>query len=132
MAGAVADIQLSTLEAVNSGLTVTVPLAPSFSQSGATLATATASSNSCPAGTDCLNYSLKVSAGPVFAGAFTAGGTPLTQSTLPASYGVDAVAFVPSSGGVLDCSTSELKSPVVTPVAGAVVPVGALAFTGCQ
>ena len=132
VAGTVADLQLSTLEVVNSGLTVTVPLAPSFGQSGATLAASTASSNSCPSGTDCLNYSLKVTAGPVFAGAFTAGGTTLTQSTLPASYAVDVVAFVPSSGGLLDCSTSELKSPVVTPVAGTVVLVSPLALTGCQ
>jgi hypothetical protein len=131
-AGTVADLQLSTLEAVNSTLTVTVPLVPSFSQSGATLATATASSSSCPSDRDCVNYSLKVSAGPVFAGTFTAGGTPLTQSTLPASYAVDVIAFVPSSGGQLDCSTSEFKSPVVTPVASTVVPVSALAFTGCQ
>jgi len=49
-AGTVTDVQLSTLEAVTSTLTVTVPLVPALS--GIELSLATSSSPSCPAGTD--------------------------------------------------------------------------------
>jgi Domain of unknown function (DUF4382)/Carboxypeptidase regulatory-like domain len=131
-AGTVADVQLSALEAVSSALTVTVPLVPSTSQPSVELSLETASGNTCTAGTDCVNYSLGVPAGAAFVGAFSASGTTLTQSALPALYVVDGVAFVPSSGGLSDCSPSELKTTAVTPVAGAAVPVATLAFMGCQ
>ncbi|MBS1800356.1 MAG: DUF4382 domain-containing protein [Acidobacteria bacterium] len=131
-AGTVIDAQLSLLEPVSSTLTVTVPLLPTAGQSSDTLALSTAAGNSCPTGTDCATYSLATSAGPVFAGAFAAGGITVTQVALPASYVVDGFAFVPSSGGTLDCSVSELKSNAVTPVAGATATASTLAFTGCQ
>jgi hypothetical protein len=126
------DVQLSTLEAVSSTLTVTVPLVPSATQSSVVAALTTASNSACPTNTDCANYSLGVSGGASFVGAFSAGGTTLTQSTLPASYTVDGIAFVPSSGGALDCSPNEVKATAVTPAPGAPVPVSALAFAGCQ
>ncbi len=131
-AGTITDVQLSTLEPVSSTLTVTVPLIPNTTQSSVVLALSTASSSTCPAGTDCVNYSLMVPAGPAFVGTFSAGGTTVTQSVLPASYQVDAIAFVPSSGGTSNCSPNELESTAVVPVAGAVAPVSTLAFTGCQ
>lgn len=131
-AGTVIDAQLSLLEPVSSTLTVTVPQLPTASQSSDTLALSTASGSSCTTGTDCATYSMAVSAGPVFAGAFSASGTTVTQVALPASYTVDGIAFVPSSGGTLNCSTSELKSNPATPVVGTSVPVSTLAFTGCQ
>jgi len=129
-AATVTDVQLSTLETVSSTLTVTVPLVPSLS--AIELSLATSSSASCPAGTDCVSYDLKTSAGPVFVGAYSAGSIALTQSTLPASYIVDVIATVPASGGQLDCSPSELKSAALTPVAGTTAPVPTLAFAGCQ
>lgn len=131
-AGTVIDAQLSLLEPVSSTLTVTVPLIPNASQSSDTLALSTASNASCPAATDCANYSLMASAGPVFAGAFSASGTTVTQIALPPSYVIDGIAFVPSSGGTLNCSASELKSNPVTPVAGAATAVSTLSFSGCQ
>lgn len=130
--GTVADVQLSTLEAVSSGLTVTVPLLPSVSQSGVTLALTTANGSTCAVGTDCASYSMMVPAGAAFVGAFSASGTVLVQSSLPASYLVEGIAFVPSSGGLSDCSTGELKSTAITPVAGASAQVSVLAFTGCK
>jgi hypothetical protein len=129
-AGAAAHVQLSTLEAVSSNLTVTVPLVPSLS--AIEIALATSNSASCPAGIDCVSFDLKTSAGPAFVGAYSAGNITLTQSTLPASYIVDAIATVPASGGTLDCSPSELKSAPPTPVAGTTVPVPTLTFAGCQ
>lgn len=131
-AGTAVDVQLSALEAVGSSLTVTVPLVPGARQSSVVATVTTASDSSCPTGTDCVSYSLGLSAGTPFVGAFTAGGTTLTQSPLPASYVVDGIAFVPSSGGMLDCSPNELKSNAVTPAPGAPLPVSTLAFAGCQ
>jgi hypothetical protein len=129
-AGTVTDVQLSTLEAVTSTLTVTVPLVPALS--GIELSLATSSSASCPTGTDCVSYDLTTSAGPAFLGAYSTGSITLTQSTLPASYTVDAIASVPASGGTLDCSPSELKSAALTPVPGTTVLVPTLTFAGCQ
>ncbi len=131
-AGTSIDAQLSALQPVSTGLTVTVPLIPNASQSSATLALSTASSTTCASGTYCASYSMMLPASAPYLGAYSAGGTTLTQSTLAAVYTVDGIAFVPSSGGVLDCSPSELQSTPVTPVAGTTVPVPTLAFTGCQ
>jgi hypothetical protein len=131
-AGTAIDAQLSLLEAVNSTLTVTVPLIQNASQFSDVLALSTAASNTCPNGTDCAGYSLMAPAGPVFVGGFAAGGITVTQSALPASYVVDGIAIVPLTGGTLDCSVNELKSNPVVPVAGAAVPVSTLAFAGCQ
>lgn len=126
------DAQLSALEAVSSTLTVTVPLVPNTTQSSVVAALSTAANSACPTNTDCVNYTLQLPAGAPFVGAFSAGGTTLTQSTLPASYTIDGIGFVTSSGGTLDCSPNELKSTAVAPIAGAAAPVSALAFTGCQ
>ena len=97
---------------------------------GIELSLVTSSGASCSAGTSCVSYDLKTSAGPAFVGAYSAGTITLTQSTLPASYIVDAIAAVPASGGTLDCSPSELKS--AAPVAGTTVLVPTLVFAGCQ
>lgn len=130
-AGTGADIQVSALEQANSGLTVTIPLLQTSTQTSAVLALATASGNACGAGTDCASYSMALPAGAPYVGAFSASGTTLAPSTLAASYVVDGLAFVPSSGGTADCSPSEVKSVAVLPVAGANAPVPTIAFTGC-
>lgn len=130
-AGAVVDVQLSTLEQVAGGLVVTVPLLPTSTQPSATLALATAADSSCAPATDCASYSLQLPAGAPYVGAAAAGGPTLTQGAA-ASYTIDALAFVPSSGGTADCSPSAARSTAVTPVAGAAVPVPTLAFAGCS
>jgi hypothetical protein len=124
------DVQVSALEAVSASLTVTVPQLPN--QAGATLALTTESGNTCATGNDCVSYTIPLPASAPFIGMFSAGGTTLTQSALPAAYFMDGIAFVPSSGGTLDCSPNELQTTPVTPVAGSTVPVPTLAFTGCQ
>jgi Domain of unknown function (DUF4382) len=131
-AGTMVDVQLSTLEAVSSTLTVTVPLLPTASQSSAVLALETAPGGGCPTSTDCVSYSIKVSAGAAFVGAFTVGGTTVTQSALPAAYLMDGIATVPSSGGTLDCSPSDVTSASVTPVPAIVTAAPTLKFTGCS
>jgi hypothetical protein len=124
------DVQVSALESVSATLVVTVPQLPT--QPGATLALTTESSNACAAGKDCVSYSMPLPAASPYIGTFTAGGTSLTQSLLPASYTIDGIAFVPSSGGTLNCSPNELQATPVTPIAGSILPVSTLAFTGCQ
>jgi hypothetical protein len=124
------DVQVSALESASAGLIVTVPQLAS--QPGATLALTTESSSSCAAGKDCVSYTIPLPAAAPYVGAFTAGGTTLTQSLLPAAYTIDGIAFVPSSGGTLNCSPNELQATPVTPVAGSTLPVSTLAFAGCQ
>jgi len=127
--GTVADVQLSTLEAVSSTLTVTVPLLPTATQSSAVLALATASGSSCPSGTDCVSYSIQVSAGPAFVGT---SGTAVAQSALPVAYLMDGIASLPSSGGAVDCSPSDVMSTAVTPVVSVTTAAPTLKFLACQ
>jgi hypothetical protein len=124
------DVQVSALETVTGGLTVTVPQLPNAGS--AVLALMTQSGGSCPAGTDCVSYTMPLPAAAPYVGAFAAGGTTLTLSALPAAYTIDGLAFVPSSGGTTDCSPGELQAAPVTPVAGQILTVTALAFAGCQ
>jgi hypothetical protein len=126
-----ADVQISALEQVSSMLTVTIPLLPNATQSTATLALSTASGGSCASGTDCASYSIVLPAATSHVGAFSASGTSLLLSVIAASYTVDAIAFVPSSGGTLDCTPSEVKSTAALPVANTTTTVAPLSFTGC-
>lgn len=126
-----ADIQISALEQVNTALTVTIPLLPNSTQSTAALAISTASGNPCATGTDCAGYSIMLPAATPYIGAFSASGTTVSLSLIAASYTVDAIAYVPSSGGTLDCSPSELKSSAILPVANVTATVPPLSFSGC-
>ena len=126
-----ADIEVSALEQVSAGLTVTIPLLQNSTQSSATLALHTASGSPCATGFDCLSYTMQLPAATSYVGTFAAGGTTLTISATAASYTVDALAFLPSSGGTIDCSPSEIKSAAMAPVAGATTTVAPIAFTGC-
>jgi len=126
-----ADIEISALEQVSSTLTVTIPLLPNTTQSSATLALHTASGGTCASGLDCASYSIVLPAATSYTGTFSASGTTLAVSAVTASYTVDALAFIPSSGGSPDCMPSEMKSSAITPVAGTTVNVPAIAFTGC-
>ena len=126
-----ADVQLSALEQINSGLTVTIPLLPNSTQSSATLAFSTTSGSSCATGTDCASYIMVLPAATSYVGNFSASGTSLSLSLVAASYTADAITFVPSSGGTLDCTPSEVKSAAILPIAGTTVTVAPLSFTAC-
>ena len=136
MAGTVADVELSVLETVNT-TTYTIPLAPTATQHAVTLSVETAASsatNVCAAGTDCASYAIQLASGGPYAGAWSSGGTILSQSSVWATYVVDGAAFVQSSGGTADCSPSELKSSAnaLTAAGPFTVPVQPLAFLQCQ
>jgi hypothetical protein len=111
-------------------MTYTIPLPPTATQSTPTLAVETASAAGCAAGTDCASYSMVVPSASVYIGAWSSGGTMLTVSTTAASYVVDGIAFVPGSGGTLDCNPSELQSTAYS--ASSTGPVPTLAFMQCQ
>lgn len=135
--GTVSDITLAALQPLTGGTTlVTIPL---VQQGSTTVNTATAADASCPAGTDCVSYTLSVPAANPSVGAFSAGGTTYTQDIVnPVKYTVDALAFVPLSGGTANCTPSEILvntlsgggDLVVT--AGATATAATAAFTGCQ
>ena len=136
LTGTVADVELSALEMVSTA-TYTIPLAPTTTQHAATLSVETAAStptNVCVTGTDCANYSLQLASGGPYVGAWTSGGTTLTQSAPWATYMVDGAAFVQSSGGTADCNPSELKSAAnaLTAAGPFTVSVQTLAFLQCQ
>lgn len=130
-AGTVADVQLSALETVGTA-TFTIPLIPTALQSSATLTVETVAQNSCPKGTNCTDYSMVVPAGGAYVGAYASSGPTLAVSAPLASYVVDGIAFVPSSGGVLNCTPSEQKTQAYALTNQFSISVGALAFTQCQ
>jgi hypothetical protein len=134
--GTVADVELSALETdASSGTTYTIPLLPTAQQSSATLAMETAASSgslTCPAGTDCVDFTMVVPAGGPYIGAYATSGASLTQSMPLASYSIDGIA---SLDGSADCSPSEEKSQVYAIAAGGpftIAVTNALTFMGCQ
>lgn len=134
--GTAADVTLSALQSITGGTLVTIPL---VQQGSSTANVTTASGASCPAMTDCVSYTLAVPAANPNVGAFSSGGTTYTQDTVdPVKYTVDAQAFVPMSGGTVDCSPSEVKVSMLSGGGDLVVTAGGsataatAAFTGCQ
>lgn len=134
-AGTVTDVELSVLETVSS-ITYTIPLAPTSTQDAATLTLETAApggSLTCPANTYCANYSMNVSSGSANVGAWTSRGTVLNGNITPATYKIDGAAFIPSAGGILDCSPSEVTTTaLILSAGGTSVSVPTIGFTMCQ
>lgn len=134
--GVVSDITLAALQPITGGTLVTIPL---VQQGSTTVNTATAADVSCPAGTDCVSYTLSVPAANPNVGAFSSGGTTYTQDIVnPVKYTVDALAFVPLSGGTPNCTPSEIFTNTLSGggdlvvTAGATATAATAAFTGCQ
>src|SRR5215472_11921786 len=138
-AGTPADIVLSALQRVQingSQVMVTTPLA---SQSMATALVSTTSGPSCPTNTECVSYTLAVPALNPSVGAFSTSGhqQPAAPAPGPVDYAIDAQAVIPSSGGITDCSPSDLQTSTkssggsLSVTAGGTVTASTLAFTGC-
>jgi hypothetical protein len=148
--GTAADLALSALEPVASGATssavvsseavvsggsaaiYTIPLLPNGQQSTATWSLVTAASSNCAPGTECAIYTVSLPAGGPYIGAFSPGGTTLSASDPFATYSIDGLAVVPSSGGVADCNPSEQKTAAYTLSGGDSITVQPLSFTQCQ
>ena len=132
-AGTAADITLSALQSVTINGTATPVTIPLAQQLSSTASVTTASDPSCPVGTFCVSYTLGVPAANASVGAFSSGGTTYTAgAAAPFNYSVDAQAFVPSSGGTADCTTSDMQAGPVSVTAGGSVAATTIAFTGCQ
>jgi hypothetical protein len=130
--GVSVDVSASVLQSISvtgNSLPFTVPqligLAP-------TLSLATAANVSCPAKTNCVNYSLTVPATNPTVGVFATTGTTYSLVTGSAPYVVDAIAFVPGSGNTPDCSPSEVKTAGLSVNGGATVNAPVLGFVGCR
>jgi hypothetical protein len=130
-AGTSADVTVSALLPVpNSTTLVTVPLAQ---QSAATATLTTSANLSCPPNTGCANYTLVLPASNPSVGAMQAGNqNPAAPAGPPVNYTVDGIAFVPESGGTLDCSPSRVPVSPPTVTAGSNVNAPTIAFSGCQ
>jgi hypothetical protein len=138
-AGTAADVTLYALQQVSinsSNVNVIIPLAQ---QSSATASVSTSSGGGCPPKTDCANYTLAIPAMWPNIGAFSTSGTTYTQSTAtPVAYSVGGTAYVPMSGGTLDCSPSEVTvntlqgGGALTVTPGKTSTADKLLFTGCQ
>ncbi len=131
--GTVADVAVSALEPTEGGTTYTIPLLPNAQQPAAELALETAASSSCAAGTDCATYTMLLPAGGPYIGTYSASGATLSSNAPLATYIVDGLAVVPSSGGIANCAPPEQKTaPYALAVGGATITVQPLSFIQCQ
>lgn len=138
-----ADIDLSALQpiTVNSAtVMITTPLAQ-LPAATATLTTAPAvAPATCPANTDCVNYTLAVPAANPSVGAFITTGnqTPAPPPAGTVNYTMDAIASVPGSAGIADCAPANMQtsqtstSAPLTATSAIAVTAATLAFSGCQ
>jgi hypothetical protein len=135
-----ADIELAALqpitETINNVPTTVKITTPLASQSAATANFTTQVLGSCPANTDCSDYTLAVPAATPGVGAFTQNQNQ-KLTTLPvlgsATYTVDAQTFVPGAATQTgDCSPSEMQTGAVSVTPGPTFAIPPLQFTGCQ
>jgi len=135
-----ADVELAALQpisvTINNVVTtvqITMPLA---SQSAATANFTTQALGSCPANTDCSNYTLAVPAATPGVGSFTTNQNQTVTKTPvlgSATYTVDAQTFVPQSGSPTgDCNPSEQITAPINVTPGPTFAVPTLQFTACQ
>ena len=130
------DLELSALQSIGANLMITVPLA----QQSAATATLPTLPGTCPANTDCANYTLSVPASNPSIAAFISGGnqTPSSPSGPPVNYTIDANAFIPGSAGQPNCNPPNLETSQtntngpLTVSPGMSVTAQTLAFSGCQ
>lgn len=135
-----ADVELAALQPISvminnvpTTLQITTPLA---SQSAATANFSTQPLGSCPANTDCSNYTLAVPAATPGLGSFTANqNQTLTKTPVlgSATYTMDAQTFVPGSASPAgDCNPSEQSTAPINVTPGPTFGVPTLQFTACQ
>jgi hypothetical protein len=154
LGGAMADVSLSALQSVSFGSSpattrqLTIPLqaiqmtsmTPAVNSTGLI---SVASNTNCPTGSpanaNCAQYTLVVPGSNPNVGVFNNSGFSYSG---PASgdvlFAVDAVAAVPDSGGVRDCTPSEMTSSTdvnnqpLKVTAGATTNVARIDFSGCS
>ncbi len=140
-ATAAANVPLSVLETVGT-TTYTIPQQPASNavapytpnyESTLMVATSTTATPACPSGTNCFNYSLPVSSGGPYIGAWAAGGASLQPASTTTALGIYSV-----DGTTTTCTPSPTEANSGTAVQLATPPFTAvpmtqnIAFTGCQ
>lgn len=136
-AGTAIDVTLTALATVNSGI-YTIPqqpatTPPSYGVSQTVTTGAGPIGNppvACPAGTDCIDYTLPVPSGGAYIGAWSSGGATLAQSAPLATYAVDGIT-------TSTCSAADVNSNPPLALSGSgpfstVAITPNLQFTGCQ
>ena len=138
---AAASVPLSVLETVGT-TTYTIPQQPPsnavapylpYYQSTLLVTTSATATPACPTGTDCFNYSLPVSSGGPYIGAWAAGGASLQPASATTALGIYSV-----DGTATTCTPSPTEAnsgaaiQLVTPPFTTVPMTQNIAFTGCQ
>ena len=152
--GAQADVSVSALQSVSFGTSpmttrqLTIPLqtiqmtatTPAVSSTGLV---SIESNTNCPSGSpanaNCALYTLVVPGSNPSVGVFSSSGFSYSAPVSgEVPFTVDAIATVPASGGVLDCSQSEVLTSTdvnnqpLTVTAGATTNVAHIDFMGCS
>lgn len=128
-AGVAIDVTVSALQPISNSTQVTVPLA----QQSASTATLSTSSGTCPAGTDCANYTFSLPAANPSIGAVNLSGdqAPAAPGAGAVNYTVDGLAFVLGEN-TPNCTQPEQQAVVNNVTAGNPFSAAALVFTGCN
>ncbi len=138
-----ATVTLSVLESVNSKTytipqqppsTATAPYTPFF-ESTLGVTTGATATPACTTGTDCFNYSLPVTSGGVYFGAWSASGTtlaPVSMTTSLAGYTVEGQADTCPTGQTTTMTSSPAVQLTGTGPFTSVAITPTLAFTGCS
>jgi hypothetical protein len=130
--GVSVDISVSVLQSTSTAGNTLVFTLPQVAPLAPTLSIATAANASCPVNTNCANYTLAVPVANPYIGSFAATGTTYVLGTGNAPYTLDALAYVPSSGNISDCTPSEVKTDTINVSAGTTSNVPALNFAACR
>jgi hypothetical protein len=150
--GASADVSLSALQSVTFGTNITrqltIPLGtiaataagPGVNSTGViSISTNTNCPVGSPTGANCGSYTLVVPGSNPSIGVFASGGfTYAAPAAGDVLFTVDAIAAAPMSGGVADCSPSEMKTSSdannqpLKAIAGTTTNVARIDFTGCS
>jgi hypothetical protein len=153
MGGASADVSLAALQPVSATFVMTarqlniplqtIPATSTSPQVDSTGLISVSSNSSCPAGSpmlaNCAAYTLVVPGSHPNIGVYSSSGISFTAPTGGSVlFTVDAIAAMPMSGGVPDCSPSEMTSSKdvnnqpLAGTAGSTTNVARIGFTGCS
>src|SRR5215469_9108142 len=153
MGGASVDVSLAALQPVSFGSMMTsrqlnipletIPATSTSAEVDSTGVISVSSNSACPPGSpmlaNCAAYTLVVPGSNPNVGVYSSSGTSYSAPAVgPVLFTVDAVAALPMSGGLADCSPSELTSSKdvnnqpLAANAGNTTNVARIDFTGCS
>jgi len=131
--GTNATVTVNSLQQVG-GVLMTIPLPQ---PSGVSVSVTTSAGGSCPAGSNCGNYTLLVPGQNPNVGMFSSSGTAYSQMTGNPTYVIDGQASVPGSS-TPDCNPPDVQvssmdgGGPLTVAPGGIATASAMRFSGCQ